>query len=93
MKCWSRVPGHGAWLLSVSRTINIQGIILPDITAAEKCTLFLDSNFFFYKVSGASNVGQRYQVKVRGCEVCKGQLQCNVSYSQLSMLQRNVLNF
>ena len=38
-----RVQGHGAWLLSVSRTINIQGIILPDITAAEKCTLFLDS--------------------------------------------------
>ena len=35
---------NGAWLLSVSRTKKIQGIILPDITAAEKCTLFLDSN-------------------------------------------------
>ena len=43
VKCRSRVPGHGAWLLRVSRTINIQGIILPDITAAEICTLFLDS--------------------------------------------------
>ena len=53
VKCRSRVPGHGAWLLSVSRTINIQGIILPDITAAEKCTLFLDSKLNFDKVSGA----------------------------------------
>ena len=49
----SRVPGHGAWLLIVSRTINIQGIILPDITAAEKCTLFLESKYNFDKVSGA----------------------------------------
>ena len=43
MKCRSRAPCHSKWLLSVSRTITMQGIILPAITAAEKCTLFLDS--------------------------------------------------
>ena len=39
----SRAPGHGACLKSVSRAIIMQGFILPAITAAEKCTLFLDS--------------------------------------------------
>ena len=43
MKCRSRAPCHSKWLLSVSRTITMQGFILPAITAAEKCTLFLDS--------------------------------------------------
>ena len=43
VKCRSGEPVHDVCLKSVSRTINIQGIILPDITAAEKCTLFLDS--------------------------------------------------
>ena len=43
VKCRSRAPAHGAWLKSVSRTITMQGFILPAITAAEKCTLYLDS--------------------------------------------------
>ena len=40
----SRAPCHGVCLKSVSRTITNQGFILPAITAAEKCTLFLDSS-------------------------------------------------
>ena len=45
MKRRSRAPGLDAWLLSVSRTITMQGFILPAITAA-KCTLFLDLKDF-----------------------------------------------
>ena len=36
VKCRSRASGHGAWLKSESA-------ILPAITVAGKCTLFLDS--------------------------------------------------
>ena len=32
----SRALGHGVCLKSVSRTITVQGFILPAITAAEK---------------------------------------------------------
>ena len=41
MKCRSSAPCHSRWFLSVSRVIAMH--ILPPITAAEKCTLFLDS--------------------------------------------------
>ena len=41
MKCRSSAPCHSKWFLSVSRAIAMH--ILPPITAAEKCTLFLDS--------------------------------------------------
>ena len=41
MKCRSSAPCHIKWFLSVSRAIAMH--ILPPITAAEKCTLFLDS--------------------------------------------------
>ena len=53
MKCRSRVPVHGACLKSLTKTITMQGFILPAITAAEKCTLFLDMMQNFDKVSGA----------------------------------------
>ena len=36
MKCRSRVPGHGACLKSLSRTITKQGFTLVAITTAEK---------------------------------------------------------
>ena len=39
----SRASGHGACLKSLSWIITVQGFILPAITAAEICTLFLDS--------------------------------------------------
>ena len=39
VKCRSRVPGHGACLKSMSRTITMQLFILHAITAAEKSTL------------------------------------------------------
>ena len=42
MKSRSRAPGHGTCLKTVSMAIRMQGFILPAITAAEKCTLFLD---------------------------------------------------
>ena len=41
VKWRSRALGLGACLKSVSRTITVQGFILPDITAAEKSTLTL----------------------------------------------------
>ena len=37
------IPGQGACLKSVSRTITMQGFILTANTAAKKLTLFLDS--------------------------------------------------
>ena len=40
MKRRSSAPCHSKWFLSVSRAIAIH--ILPPITAAEKCTLFLN---------------------------------------------------
>ena len=41
MKCRSSAPCHSKCFLSVSRAIAMH--ILPPITAAEKCTLFLAS--------------------------------------------------
>ena len=41
MKCRSSAPCHSKCFLSVSRAFAMH--ILPPITAAEKCSLFLDS--------------------------------------------------
>ena len=43
MKSRSRAPGHTACLKSMSRTITMQVLTHPAITASEKCTLMLDS--------------------------------------------------
>ena len=48
---YSRAPGHGAFLKSASRTITVQGFILPAFTAVEIFFSRLDINF--YKVSRA----------------------------------------
>ena len=42
MKSRPRAPVHSVCLKSMSRTIIIQGLILPAITASEKCTFMLD---------------------------------------------------
>ena len=43
VKYRSGAPVHGACMKSVSRTTTMQGCILAATSAAEKCTLFLDS--------------------------------------------------
>ena len=77
----------------VSRTITMQGFILPAFTAVEKCTLFLDLTQRYDKIGRACNVGQGHQVMVCGCKVYHGWLLCKVSYSQISLLQINVIYF
>ena len=54
---------------------------------------FLDSTQNIDKVSGALIEGQGHRVKVPASRVCQGQLLCKVSSSQLTLLQRNELNF
>ena len=39
LKCRSRVPGHGACLQSMSKTITMQGYMLLAIIGTEKDTL------------------------------------------------------
>ena len=86
MKYRSRAQGHGAeqvkgtgsWCMleACVKDNYYEGFIPPAITAAEKCTLLLDSTSIFYstqnsdkvrrkKISGAWNEGQCQWVKVR----------------------------
>ena len=68
----------------------MQGFILTAIAAAEKCTLILDLTQNIDKVR---NEGQGHRVKVPASRVCQGQILCEVSSSQLPLLQRNELYF
>ena len=55
MKYRSREPGQGAWLKSISRTINMQGFMLTAITATKRYSLVLDSmqlDVNIYEVNG-----------------------------------------
>ena len=90
-KSMSRASCHSACLKSMSRTITMQGLKLAAITAAEKCTLMLESTQNHDKVTEARNLGQGHRVIVRAWRVCQGQLLCKVWHSQLSPLQRNAL--
>ena len=69
MKCRSRVPGQGACLLSMSRTITIQGILILATISTEKHTLV------FYltwrdKILTKS-MEHEMKVKVPGCELAE----------------------
>ena len=94
MKCRSRAQGHGVWLLSVSRMIAMQGSILPDITVCRKIHFISRLDKILTKSVDAWNVSQGHQVMVRACKsVVKDDYCAKVSYSQISLLQRNALLF
>ena len=67
----------------------MQGFIL---TAAEKYSLVLDLRLILTMSLERENVGKRHRVMVSAQRVCQGQLLRKVSYSHLSLLQRNAFN-
>ena len=83
MKCRSRVQGHGACLLSMSRKMTMQGIMILAIKGTEKDILIFYLTWYSDKVNGAWNVGQGCRVMVHACRVCQGQILCKVSWFKL----------
>ena len=57
----------------------MQGCMILASIGTEKDTLVFYSTYNSDKVNGARNVGQGYQIMVRACRVCQGQLPSKVS--------------